>query len=310
MPDDDATAAAPAPVSSAARFWYMVMNIGLGSGYFAKIPTKKALADAGMATMTSAERFWYALMCVSLGAGYFLKIPAAKALSESTLAPALAGAAATPQPPPSRRAPILAIVAAVVACIATTTAIWSFVGGQAEPAEPAASIATAPPSWYLDGIYRIDLDYPNQIVRSGRGEFINLGGQATAESVYVARKTVCDEEDHCTTLSIPFNQELGRPESDERSDIGRFRWTGTRWVTDGDGPNRGVLRTLTCTNRAGEEVPQQWESWSEMIPLMDGTFLGTSRQQVMTDECESGGESFTTPITVTRGGDAPAGIFD
>jgi hypothetical protein len=32
--------------------------------------------------MTGAERFWYVLQCVAFGAGYFAKIPTAKALSE------------------------------------------------------------------------------------------------------------------------------------------------------------------------------------------------------------------------------------
>lgn len=62
--------------------WYVLMNIGLGAGYFAKIPAKKALSDFGLCEMTSAERFWYVLMCIGFGAGYFAKIPVAKALSE------------------------------------------------------------------------------------------------------------------------------------------------------------------------------------------------------------------------------------
>jgi hypothetical protein len=76
----------PAPrgaaLTAAARFWYALMNIGFGAGYFAKIPAKRALADAGLASMTPAESFWYALMCVPLGAGYFVKVPVAKAISE------------------------------------------------------------------------------------------------------------------------------------------------------------------------------------------------------------------------------------
>lgn len=32
--------------------------------------------------MTAAERFWYVLMCIGFGGGYFAKIPVAKALSE------------------------------------------------------------------------------------------------------------------------------------------------------------------------------------------------------------------------------------
>jgi hypothetical protein len=82
-PARHAPAAARRPeLTAAAQFWYVLMNICLAAGYFAKIPAKKALSDFGMAQMTGAEKFWYALMCVSFGAGYFAKIPVAKALTE------------------------------------------------------------------------------------------------------------------------------------------------------------------------------------------------------------------------------------
>jgi hypothetical protein len=80
----------PAPVQAARKtgltaaemFWYVVGNIAFGAMYFAKIPSKKALCDFGMAEMTAAESFWYVLMCIAFGGGYFAKIPTAKALSE------------------------------------------------------------------------------------------------------------------------------------------------------------------------------------------------------------------------------------
>jgi hypothetical protein len=54
-----------------------------GSGYFSKVPMKRALSDAGAATTTGAENFWYVLQCISFGWGYFRKIPMKKALSET-----------------------------------------------------------------------------------------------------------------------------------------------------------------------------------------------------------------------------------
>jgi len=69
-------------LTAAESFWYVLGNIALGAMYFAKIPAKKALADAGMAQLTGAERFWYVLECVAFGAGYFAKVPVAKALTE------------------------------------------------------------------------------------------------------------------------------------------------------------------------------------------------------------------------------------
>jgi hypothetical protein len=69
-------------LTAADRFGYVLMCIGFGAGYFAKIPVKKALSDFGMAEMTAAEQFWYVLMCIGFGAGYFAKVPVAKAISE------------------------------------------------------------------------------------------------------------------------------------------------------------------------------------------------------------------------------------
>ena len=53
------------------------------AGYFAKIPAKAALRDAGLAELTSAERIRYILMNVAFGSGYFNKVVVKKALSEA-----------------------------------------------------------------------------------------------------------------------------------------------------------------------------------------------------------------------------------
>ncbi len=71
-----------ARLSAAESFWYLAGCVGLGLMYLAKVPVKKALAEAGLAQMTGAERFWYRVQCVALGAGYLAKIPVKKALSE------------------------------------------------------------------------------------------------------------------------------------------------------------------------------------------------------------------------------------
>ena len=69
-------------LTAAEKFWYGLGCIPFGAMYFAKIPSKKALADFGMAELSAAESFWYVLMCIAFGAGYFAKIPTAKAISE------------------------------------------------------------------------------------------------------------------------------------------------------------------------------------------------------------------------------------
>jgi hypothetical protein len=71
-----------ARLSAAESFWYLAGCIGFGLMYLAKVPVKKALAEAGLAEMTGAERFWYRVQCVALGAGYLAKIPVKKALGE------------------------------------------------------------------------------------------------------------------------------------------------------------------------------------------------------------------------------------
>jgi hypothetical protein len=75
-------------LTAAESFWYVLGCIWFGGMYFAKVPVKKALSEAGLAQMTSAEQFWYVLMCIWFGAGYFAKLPAKKALSEMAPAPA------------------------------------------------------------------------------------------------------------------------------------------------------------------------------------------------------------------------------
>jgi hypothetical protein len=69
-------------MTPAGSFWYVLQCIAFGAGYFAKVPAKKALQDAGLGQMTSAEQFWYVLGCIPFGAFYFAKLPMAKALTE------------------------------------------------------------------------------------------------------------------------------------------------------------------------------------------------------------------------------------
>ncbi len=71
-----------ARLSAAESFWYLAGCIAFGLMYLAKVPVKKALAEAGLAQMTGAERFWYRAQCVALGAGYLAKIPVKRALAE------------------------------------------------------------------------------------------------------------------------------------------------------------------------------------------------------------------------------------
>jgi Protein of unknown function (DUF2510) len=71
-------------MTAAERFWYVLQCIAFGAGYFAKIPTKRALADLGLARMTGAEKFWYVLQCIAFGAGYFAKVPVKRALEDLT----------------------------------------------------------------------------------------------------------------------------------------------------------------------------------------------------------------------------------
>ena len=81
-PQPYARAGRQAVMTAAGSFWYVLGCIPMGAMYFAKVPAKKALQDAGMAQMTAAEQFWYVLMCIAFGGGYFAKLPVAKALSE------------------------------------------------------------------------------------------------------------------------------------------------------------------------------------------------------------------------------------
>ena len=61
------------------------------AGYFAKLPTVKAISEtppfAGTGQgLTSAGQIWYLLGCLAYGANYFAKVSAKKALSDFGLA--------------------------------------------------------------------------------------------------------------------------------------------------------------------------------------------------------------------------------
>jgi hypothetical protein len=71
-------------MTGAESFWYVLGCVSFGAAYFAKVPAKKALAEAGLVQLTSAEQFWYVVQCIALGAGYLAKVPVKKALSELT----------------------------------------------------------------------------------------------------------------------------------------------------------------------------------------------------------------------------------
>jgi len=51
------------------------------------VPIKKALNNAGLTRMTDAEQFWDVVQNICFGSGYFAKIPHKKALGESTQLP-------------------------------------------------------------------------------------------------------------------------------------------------------------------------------------------------------------------------------
>ncbi len=75
-------------LTAAESFWYVLGCIAFGGMYFAKVPVKKALSEAGLAEMTGAEHVWYVLQCIAFGAGYFAKVPVKKALTEMAHVPA------------------------------------------------------------------------------------------------------------------------------------------------------------------------------------------------------------------------------
>ncbi len=69
-------------LTSMESFWYFLQCICFGAGYFAKIPTKKAMSERELVSMSAAESFWYVVLCLCFGLGYFQKVIVKKALSE------------------------------------------------------------------------------------------------------------------------------------------------------------------------------------------------------------------------------------
>jgi hypothetical protein len=78
----------------AESFWDVLACMAIGSGYFAKLPAKKAASeilselqlDGGGPShaygLGGAEGFWYVMECLAFGGGYFAKIYAKKGLWE------------------------------------------------------------------------------------------------------------------------------------------------------------------------------------------------------------------------------------
>ncbi|CAJ1504237.1 hypothetical protein MU0083_003386 [[Mycobacterium] kokjensenii] len=288
-----------------ARVWYVLMNVAFGAGYLAKIPTKKALSERGVAVMTKAERIWYRLMCIAFGTGYFVKIPAAKALREASVA----GIAVQGEAVESSKKPSTALIAAAV--IGGVTVIGAGIAGgyslmsnhhQEIPEE------TSAPFWHQNGIYRYEVRYTQGIVRTADGQVMSLAAFGMEDvDDYTARRTICNEG-QCLADNVAVDKETRRHPLLDDNGLkvkSTVRWTGTQWVTGGDGPHGGRLEEVDCEDRA-----DSWESWAEFTPLLDGTLKGTYHQYVLTNECGLEGDHREVPAVMVRVGDAPDGIFN
>lgn len=65
------------------RFWYVLQNIAFGAGYFAKLPSAKALDEVyGTNNVSGMARFWYILGNIPFGMMYFAKVPVKRALEQ------------------------------------------------------------------------------------------------------------------------------------------------------------------------------------------------------------------------------------
>ena len=61
MPEVSTTVVEESQRTAAERFWYVLGCIAFAGAYFAKIPVKSALRDAGRTKLTSWESSWYYL---------------------------------------------------------------------------------------------------------------------------------------------------------------------------------------------------------------------------------------------------------
>ena len=72
-------------MTAAERFWYIIENIALGAGYFAKLPAAKALDEVyGTERVKGWARFWYVLFNILPPGGMYLaKVPVKRALEQN-----------------------------------------------------------------------------------------------------------------------------------------------------------------------------------------------------------------------------------
>ena len=144
----------------------------------------------------------------------------------------------------------------------------------------------------LDGVYRIDFDYPNQTV-DGR----NLGSPVANKSQWWAFRSLCTDIG-CAATGVELNAD-DRQRGDGIAEVLTFtegRWQDTSYLQPPQPcPAGNPDSDLSAISRS-------------LIPQADGSLQGVESMTILTNQCGSQGTVYKTPITATRVGDVPATV--
>ncbi|MGV0990724.1 MAG: serine/threonine-protein kinase [Mycobacterium sp.] len=166
-----------------------------------------------------------------------------------------------------------------------------------ELADPAA-VPAAPPSpapmtdnyaATLDGMYRIDFDYAQQIV-DGKAS----GSPITNKSQWWAFRSLCTDKG-CAATGVAFDESNQR-QGNGIAEVLTFtegRWQDTPYLQPPQPcPPGNPDADVSAISRS-------------LIPQPDGSLQGIESMTVLTNQCGSSGTVYKTPITATRVGDVP-----
>jgi serine/threonine protein kinase, bacterial len=213
----------------------------------------------------------------------------------------------------SVRAFVLALIAVALVGVVTTVALL-FTGLRGNPpAGPpntvgpsaAAPLAPAPPTSQpppvvaappLDGTYRLD-NYNSK-------ETIN--GQPSpgpdGPSTWMGFRSACTSAGCVATGTALDSKNLQAPTTDAINYV--LHWINGRWQSD-DRIYQGDCFKVGDT--PGEVYPTEIETLS-LEPQPDGTYGGTTRWIIQTNECGTRGNVYVVPFVAWRTGPAPLGV--
>lgn len=143
-----------------------------------------------------------------------------------------------------------------------------------------------------DGTYRATYDWPNSKTRQADAYYFAPLTQQAQTSAVMALRTTCGSE--CVVTVAPLNDQGGPHPSIAPSEM---RYSDGAW--------RETLNWMAHQCILPSGMPGGTDQVSSMAHIYPDTYSGTLTYAVGESTCGNGGRTLTTPLTLTRTGDAP-----